>query len=401
MRVVLGHRTVRRLWLAQAFSELGDWSTQLALGILVWNRTENAIATAAVILARALPWIGIGQVVSSLGDRFARRSVMIGADVGRAAIFLLMLLHPPIWLILVMATVAASMTPAFESSRAATMPTLVDEAEYPAVVSLTNVTSQTALAFGYAVGGWLVAIVGTNGALVVNAASFAVSAAILLITEIPAEPAREGPKVRIRDGAAIAFGDRYISHSLWMVSITAMGAMTAEATVVIYAQDYLGKGDVATGVLATAVPLGTIIATALIPFRGSHRHLLRMAGALGAASAGAAALLFMLAPELPFVFLGYFAVGVIFAIGVPSNIVTGLRTPNAVRASTFGVITGVLYGSEGIGAALGGVLAHTLGVRESIVLCLSIAATVSWLGFMFTPGEHSRRRRYRRRASAS
>ena len=206
MRVVLRHRTVRRLWAAQAFSELGDWSTQLALGILVWDRTENEIATAAVILARALPWIGIGQVVASLGDRFRRRSVMIGADVGRAAIFLGMLADPPVWMILVMATVAGSMTPAFESARAATMPTLVSEDEYPAVVSLTNITSQTALAFGYALGGTMVALIDTSGALVLNAVTFMLSALILLTTPIPSDVGSDGRTIRIRDGLATVLG---------------------------------------------------------------------------------------------------------------------------------------------------------------------------------------------------
>ena len=184
---------------------------------------------------------------------------------------------------------------------------------------------------------------------------------------------------------------------MWAVALPGMGAIAAEATVVIYASEELGRGDVVTGVLATAVPFGTIAATALVPFKGSHRHLLRMGGVVGTGSALAAAGGFWLLPGLPFVFLAFLAVGVVFATAVPANIVAGLRTPNEVRASTFGVLTGVWYGSEGIGAALGGVLARSHGVRHAVILCLAASALASWVAYLVVPADHSRRLTGRRR----
>ena len=114
----LRQRDFRLVWEAQLLSELGDWAARVALALLVFNRTHSPALTATVTAVGMLPWLGIGQALAALGDRFPRRGVMVGCDVLRAVLYLAMTVTHPIWLLLVFAFIAASAAPPFEAARA-------------------------------------------------------------------------------------------------------------------------------------------------------------------------------------------------------------------------------------------------------------------------------------------
>src|ERR1700709_227237 len=83
----LAHAHVRRLWAAQFTSELGDWAARLALGVLVFQRTQSAAVVGLVTAASMLGWFGPGQLLVSLTERFPRRRVMVTADLIRSIVF--------------------------------------------------------------------------------------------------------------------------------------------------------------------------------------------------------------------------------------------------------------------------------------------------------------------------
>src|SRR5919106_4289652 len=117
----LGFRDFRLMWSAQIFSELGDWAARVALAVLVFDRTGSKVLTAAVTGIGFLPWVGLGQALAALGDRFPRRTVMVIADGVRAVAFFALTAVEPVWAMLVLAFVAATATPPFEAARAATI----------------------------------------------------------------------------------------------------------------------------------------------------------------------------------------------------------------------------------------------------------------------------------------
>jgi predicted MFS family arabinose efflux permease len=103
--------------------------------------------------------------------------MMVAADLVRAITFLAMTAVEPVWALLVLAFVAAAATPPFEAARAAFLPEVVSEERYGDALALSNITFQIVLVLGYLMGGGLVAIVGAETALAINAATFAASAA--------------------------------------------------------------------------------------------------------------------------------------------------------------------------------------------------------------------------------
>ena len=264
----------RRLWLADMVSLFGDWAGRLALAVLVLQRTGSPAWAAGVTVVSLAGFVGIGQVLATLADRHGRVAVMLTADVARAVLFAAMLLPLPVGGLLVLAFLAGVATPPFEAARSAALPDLVPEHRYGEALALAGVSVQSSLVIGYALGGLLLTVVDAEVALAFNSMSFLVSAVLLLGLRhtAAAEPAGVPSTVgqSLGDGAASLFTDRLVRRALVIVAVTGALGTVDEALVVPYSAD-AGMPDGALGLLAAAIPVGTLIATAVIA-SGSRDH---------------------------------------------------------------------------------------------------------------------------------
>src|SRR4051812_4577290 len=200
----LAERDARQLWMAQLASHTGDWAGRLALAVLVLQRTGSPALTGLVTTVSLLPWVGLGQLLATLGDRYPRRRVMVGADLVRAVAFGAMLLPIPIVAIVALAFVAGLATPPFEAARAALARDVIDDERYGGFLALGQVTQQSAVIAGYLAGGALVSFAGARFSLLVNAVSFAASA--LLVVRVRGGGSGHGAaSARDRLGAAARF----------------------------------------------------------------------------------------------------------------------------------------------------------------------------------------------------
>lgn len=378
----------RRLWVADMISLLGDWAGRLALTVLVLERTGSPAWAAAVTAVSLAGFVGIGQVLATLADRFGRVSVMLVADVARAALFAAMLLHLPVGAMLLLAFLAGLATPPFEAARSAALVDLVPEERYGDALALAGVSIQSAVVAGNAIGGLLLVLVGARGALAINAASFLVSAAIILRLRSTAAAAPSGAFSSVggslRDGAANLFGDRMVRRAMGIIATTGGLGTVAEALVVPYARDVgLPKG--LFGVLAASVAIGTIVGTVLISRSSDHHALLRRAGLCTLVTAALAAPLFWLEVRGAAAFVAFSITGGMFAVSIPVNIVIGTRLLRDSRASAMGIAVGVLMGSQAAGAALGGVAASVLSPSRAIAGSLSLAVVYGAWSTLTTP----------------
>jgi len=382
-------RDFRRLWIADVISLLGDWAGRLALTVIVLERTGSPAWAAGVTAVSLAGYVGLGQVLATLADRRGRISVMLGADIVRAAMFGLMLISGlPVGAMLVLAFLAGLATPPFEAARSAAVPDLVPEAQYGDALALSGISVQAAIVVGNVVGGGLLVLVGATTALAINAVSFLVSAVIVLqLRSTPAAaPGAEGAGIggSLRDGFRNLVDDRLVRRSLVLISITGALGTVDEALVVPYA-DRVGIPQGMLGVLAAAVPVGTIIGTTIIPTNGDHRRLLQGASLCAALTAAAAAPLYFLEVGSVGAFVAFLVSGGMFAISIPTNVVIGTRLRRETRASAMGIAVGVLMGSQALGAAAGGVAASLVGPPMAIGTALLLAAAFSLWALATTP----------------
>lgn len=387
LRAPLANDDLRRIWIAQFLSQAGDWAARIALSILVLERSGSAAWSALVVTASVLPWVGLGQLLSPLGDRFARRNVMVACDLARAAAFAALVIPMPVPVLLSLTFLAAIPTPPFAAARSALLAEVAPAELYGDAVALSQLTNQMTLIAGYLGGGLLVAAIGARGALLLNGASFLASALVLVRLTVGRRPVAAGPGDvgRLRAGARAVWRDPVIRRAVALYTGVSGLAVVPESLVAAFARDDLALGGRGTGLLAAAVPIGTIIAALVAKTEGDDDALLRRAGRLVTVGGALAVIAFVASAGHDTLAIGtalaaFVAVGTTFASTIPTNTVAGRRLPTESRASAFGVCLGVLVGAEAAGAALGGIGAATFGAHGTVIVACALLVAVGLAG---------------------
>lgn len=189
VRSVLRVPGMRAVFAAHAVSMVGTLAAEVALSILIFERTGSALWSALVLVCSFLPYAVGGTVLSSLADRFRPRRVLVCCDLLSAVCIAGMLIPGlPIPALLGLLLITGFIAPLFQGARAASLSHLLDVHLFPIGRSLLRTTSQTAVVFGFAMGSVLVAAIGPLWLLTVDACSFVVSA-VLIGFWTPAAPA--------------------------------------------------------------------------------------------------------------------------------------------------------------------------------------------------------------------
>jgi MFS family permease len=383
LAVIRRYRDFRRLWMAQTLSELGDSAGQIALAILIFEETGSGFYAAASFAVRVLPWLGLGQWVANRSTRYPARRFLAFSDLVRAAIYMLILLPIPIPLMLLLALIAGTFGPAFRVRESALIPEIVDEDDYPTAISIQHATGQTMLLIGYALGGLIVSTIGARAALGLNAASFVWSAVLVATMQhLAARKRTKDQPPSIREGLGLVFGDALLTRAVAIPALTGGLAFAAGATVVSYVAEELGSGTTFVGVLTGVVAASSALIIVLWAMPRDDPGLLRQSAVMCLIGAGGAGLMFALPPTWPTAIAGYAFLGIIFAGGAPANAAANRRAPNAKRAAVIGVMAGMVFGTEGLGALLGGWLVEMASPRITNVVVLCVAALISLYGVL-------------------
>jgi len=227
-----GNRNLRRLWMAQIVSELGDWFYTLAIYTLLLQLTGKASSVALALVLQVLPQTLIGPAAGVINDRIRRKHVMIAADLARAAIVISMLLvRSPgqVWMIYPLLLLETIMAAFFEPARSSVIPNITTRENLVLANTLSSTTWSINLVMGAAVGGVVAAFLGRDAVFVLNAFSFLLSALLIRGMRF-VEPHAEGaPPLRWRDlvdYSPVVQGIRYVRNDRRLVTtIFAKAAM--------------------------------------------------------------------------------------------------------------------------------------------------------------------------------
>ena len=173
-------RKFRLLFSAQVASNLGDWFDFLALAVLiayVWEYGPTALA--ALALAVAVPWIFVAPFAGVVADRWPKRTVMVGADLARAALVIGFIFAPNIYVLLVLVGLKTAFSTLFQPAEQATIRMVVPEELLNAANALSQLVVQSTKVIGPALGGVVVGVTTPRVCFAIDAATFLISAAIL------------------------------------------------------------------------------------------------------------------------------------------------------------------------------------------------------------------------------
>jgi MFS family permease len=382
-REVFAVREFRPLFGTFLLSTAGDELARVALTVLVYQRTSSPLLTALTFAIGHLPWLLGGPLLSAFADRLPRHRVLISTDIARALLLVVMAIPGmPLPLLLGLLFLVSLCAPPFESARSALMADVLEGERYVVATSLTNVTLQLAQVVGFLAAGALVAFLDPSAALLIDAATFAVSAVWLSIglqrRPAPVVAAGERPRSLWQDAGD---GLRFIGASprlLAIVGLLWLGTFFGYAWEGVAAPlaDELGRSATSLGILLAANPLGVtiggLVLARLVP--GPTRERLMgplvalsllplLLGGLVAATFGGGA--------VPFAVL----VGLLFISGlgaswvIPLNVAFVQAVPSAYRGRAFGVAVSGLYGVQGIGALAAGAAAEGVSPSGVMALC--------------------------------
>ena len=190
------NRRFRLLFAARGVSLLGDWFNVLAVFALIDRiRGAHAEAFGWILILKLLPLLVMGPTAGVVADRYDRRAIMIGADLARAAVvlgFLALTLWPRLDLLYGLTVLQISLSAFFEPARTAAMSQICDADELLPANALSAVTWSIMLTLGAALGGLANHAFGWQVAICIDAASYLVSALLVLPVHVPAPRQRRG-----------------------------------------------------------------------------------------------------------------------------------------------------------------------------------------------------------------
>jgi MFS family permease len=203
---LLQRREFRTLFVAVSISELGDAMQYIAL---MWFALEKSgtLGVVAVRLADSVPAFFFGLHGGLAADRWSRKKLMIGSDLVRAAVLVPVAIAGlagslPLWGLIVSAFLLEAATSYFAPAYGATIPTLVDRENVQSANALVQATTQALSVGGWALAAGLLTFLPVSTFFAVDAASFFLSALLIMRLRPGAARPAEASAPRVREGIA-------------------------------------------------------------------------------------------------------------------------------------------------------------------------------------------------------
>ena len=366
-------RDFRVLFVAGFVFFLGAMVGYVAVPFQLYSLTGSNFAVGAYGLVQLVPLVLAGLYGGALADRLDRRRVLVltgGAQVAGTAVLLANALapHPSVPVVYGVGVLMAVAQSLQSPSREALVPRTVRHAELPAAVALSSVGAQVGMLAGPALGGVLLASVGTPWAFGVTLVGFAGATVLFaLLRPYPPleEPSATGTVREIRDGVVYA-ARRPDLLGTYVVDLVAMFLAMPVVLFPALATEVLARPAL-LGLLYSAGTVGSLLATATSGWTARVHHHGR-AVVLSAAAWGASVVLAGLTTVPAVVLLGLVLAG---AFDMISGLFRGTIWHQTIPDSHRGRLAGIEMLSYSVGPMVGetraGFVADAWSVRGAMV----------------------------------
>ncbi|MGB8402807.1 MAG: MFS transporter [Mycobacterium sp.] len=293
---LFGYRDYRHLFAAQVVALFGTGLTTVALALLAY---QLAGADAAAVLGTALAikmitYVTIAPIAAAHVDRLPRRRLLVGLDLIRAAVVVMLPFIDQVWQIYLLVAVLQSASAAFTPTFQAVIPDVVtDEADYTRALSASQLASTMESLLSPVLAAVLLTLMSFHWLFVGTVFGFLVSAGLVVTSRIPdAAPSSSGSAwERAFSGVRIFSATPRLRGVLALdLAVAGCGSIVL-VTTVNYVRDALGRTQADVAWLLAASGTGTmLVALALPPIldRVAERTVMMIGGSvlvIGAAGA--------------------------------------------------------------------------------------------------------------------
>jgi MFS family permease len=261
-----------RYWTARLVSYAGDQIARTALLVAVFDR-YGGLAVGLFLLAATVPRL-FGPALGALADRFDQRRIIVACDLTQALLYTaIALLSPSLPVLLALVGAASIAATTFTPAGRSLLPELVGTDRLGAANARLAVGVNIGFAAGPLLGGLLLATAGLSPTLLLDVASFLVSA--LLVAGLRPLAQRGTPTAQplwtvLRDGLGVVRTNLVVRAVAGGFLMLVTFAALDNVAVVPLVRDSLGAGPVAVGLLTSAYGVGMVAGPLLIA-RGADR----------------------------------------------------------------------------------------------------------------------------------
>ncbi len=400
-RGALRHREYRLLLGAYAVSGTGNWCYTVALAVWALDRTGSSAWVSAILVARVGPAVLVGPLAGVLADRVDRRRLMVVLDVGCAVVVgglaLVVRADGPVLVAVLIAAVVGCMASAYRPAVSASTPRVVPEDDLAAANALEAVVAQITIFIGPAVASLLLTTTSAAGALAFNAASFAISAALVAgvrsASGVPQSAAGDSPD-DADTSAAHMFreGLRVVRRTPGLTAFVALlaaalGAWGAEEVLkVVVASDHLATGAKGVGWLGAALGVGGLVIAPFTARLAARPHLAPLLVGSCCVTATTVALLSLPRSLLPALVVVFFEGFAFIGLEVSATTIGQRAVEPAMLGRLFGVTDAVNTAAMLLGAIVAPALVSAFGLDTTLVV---VGATLGAAAVLALPRLHA------------
>ena len=359
--------------------------------LLEADAAQMGILTAAGYV----PFIFVGLQAGVWVDRMRRRPLLIWSNLVTAVLLLTIPLAAVLGVLrleqlYVLALVIGGIHVVSDVAEQSFLPSLVDRARLPAANARLSGSDSVAQIVGPSVAGVLIQVLTAPIAILVDAISFVVSAALLSGMRTAEPPPLPDERRRDTRGLIIE-GLRHVTSHRLLRPIFSCGAThnfsrrAIEALFVLYAVDQLGLDPIALGIVLAAGGPGSLLG-ALVAVPLSRRIGVGPTIAWMQVLTGVACLAAPLAAGPEWMTIGLLALGqALLGIARPVFNIAQLSlrqaiTPERLQGRVNATMRFIMWGVTPVGALAGGLAGASLGLRPTLfVAAIGVLIAAVWI----------------------
>ena len=369
----LSVRNYRLYFTGQVLSNAGTWMQRVAQDWLVLDLSgTSAMALGITTGLQFLPFLQFSRWGGTLADRVDRRKLLVWTQLASGALALALGVltlsgHATVHLVYVMAFLLGCAAAVDNPARQAFVHEIVGHDMLPNAIALNSTSFNLARLVGPALAGVLIAAVGSGWVFVLNAASYGVTIAALLLMRIDElhPQVREKGRVRLRAGLSYVRARRRLLLVLALAFIVATFGLNYQITMALMARQQFHLGAEAFGLMSTSLALGALVGSLLAARR---RHVPLPVVVIAALTFASVEIVVGFAPTyLAMMVMLPFAGALAMTFTTAAQSYLQLNSSSWVRGRVMGIYTLVFFGGTPIGAPVIGWATDIWGPRSGLV----------------------------------
>jgi MFS family permease len=370
----LRHRRFAIFWVAACISNGASWMQTIAVPAVIFKITNSATWVGAITMAALVPAVVLTPFAGVLADRRSRRAIlMVTQSLQMVAAFAMWGLwlsgHLTPWPVLALSLLNGLGTGVQTAVWQSFVPLLVPRDEMLHAVRLNSMQFTMARAIGPAMAGLVLTRWGVGMAIFVNAATYLLVVAALVVVRVrplDAKPVAGGVLRQIADGFALVRRTRSYLMAVLLAFLTSIVGQSLQQQGAAVASGVFGREPTDSGTLLASLGVGAIVASVVVAFVGAR--VPRRTQAIASLSGYVVSIAVLVATRSFVVgMLGFAICGMAhITMATVLNATIQETVPDELRGRVISVyVLGVLAGIP-IGSLVLGLASDRLGMRTAL-----------------------------------